>query len=110
MNDTGPGAGMTPRHQAVMDKLRQRFGQYRKRHIDCQNKYAQSLPTRENMERQEAMSLHKRALDSRHRNLINMNVKGRQNDVKGKAEQPPNGLEKSTTAILQVKQQFYLSF
>lgn len=103
MNETGPrpGTGMTsPRHsthQAVMDRLRQRFSQYRKHHYDCQSKYAQSLPAVQDLERQEASNLHKRALECRNR-MMNMNGKAsKQNDGEGKVEQQqqiPNGLEK----------------
>ena len=82
-----------PMHQAVMDRLRQRFSEYRKRHYDCQNKYAQYLSAVQDSERQEASNLLKRAQE---RNRM-MNVKGKaskQNDGKGKVEQQqqtPNG-------------------
>lgn len=113
MNETGSrsSAGMTsPRHashQAVMDRLRQRFSQYRKRHYDCQKQYAESLPAVQDMERQEALNLHKRALDSRNR-MMNMNGKtSKQNDGEGKVEQQQtaNGFEKSTNAIYQIREQ-----
>lgn len=112
MNETGSrsSAGMTsPRHashQAVMDRLRQRFSQYRKRHYDCQKQYAESLPAVQDMERQEALNLHKRALDSRNR-MMNMNGKtSKQNDGEGKVEQQQiaNGFEKSTNAIYQIRE------
>ncbi|XP_078369166.1 uncharacterized protein LOC144653123 isoform X3 [Oculina patagonica] len=114
MNETGsrPSTGMTsprhPSHQAVMDRLRQRFSQYRKHHYDCQNKYVQSLPAVQDIERQEALNLHKRALDSRNR-MMNMNGKAsKQNDGEGKVEQQqptPNVLDKSTNAIFQIREQ-----
>ena len=117
MNETGPrpGTGMTsPRHsthQAVMDRLRQRFSQYRKHHYDCQSKYAQSLPAVQDLERQEASNLHKRALECRNR-MMNMNGKAsKQNDGEGKVEQQqqiPNGLEKSTNAIFQIREVCFL--
>ena len=117
MNETGSRAsGMTSRHpsqthQAVMDRLRQRFSQYRKRHTDCQNKYAQSLPAVQDMERQEAINLHKRALDSRNR-IMNVNGKAsKQNDGEGKAEsqqQLPNGLDKPTNAIMHIREVCFL--
>lgn len=113
MNETGPrpSSGMTsprhPSHQAVMDRLRQRFSQYRKRHNDCQKQYAQSLPAVQDIERQEALNLHKRALDSRNR-MMNVNGKtSKQNDGEGKVEQQQqtaNGLEKSTNAIYQIRE------
>lgn len=95
-----------PTHQAVMDRLRQRFSQYRKRHYDCQKQYAESLPAVQDMERQEALNLHKRALDSRNR-MMNMNGKtSKQNDGEGKVEQQQtaNGFEKSTNAIFQIRE------
>jgi len=117
MNETGsrPGTGMTsprhPTHQAVMDRLRQRFSQYRKHHYDCQNKYAQSLLAVQDLERQEASNLHKRALECRNR-MMNMNGKAsKQNDGEGKVEQQqqtPNGLEKSTNAIFQIREVCFL--
>lgn len=115
MNETGSRPGMTsprhPTHQAVMDRLRQRFSQYRKRHYDCQNKYAQSLPAVQDIERQEALNLHKRALDSRNR-MMNMNGKAsKQHDGEGKVEQQqqtPNGLEKPTNAIYQIREVCFL--
>lgn len=118
MNETGSriAGGMTSRHpnqtrQAVMDRLRHRIGQYRKRHSDCQNKYAQSLPAVQDMERQEAMNLHKRALDSRSR-IMNVNGKAaKQNDGEGKLEpqqQLANGYDKSTNAILHIREQILL--
>lgn len=92
---------MTSRHQTVVDRLRIRFGQYRKHHNDVQSKYESSLPAQEEMERQQALLLQQRVLD-RERKLLN--VKGKQQDGEIKPDQPPNGLEiKSTTAILQVK-------
>ena len=112
MNETGSrsSAAMTsprhPTHQAVMDRLRQRFSQYRKRHYDCQKQYAESLPAVQDMERQEALNLHKRALDSRNR-MMNMNGKtSKQNDGEGKVEQQQtaNGFEKSTNAIYQIRE------
>lgn len=99
-----------PTHQAVMDRLRQRFSQYRKRHYDCQKQYAESLPAVQDMERQEALNLHKRALDSRNR-MMNMNGKtSKQNDGEGKVEQQQtaNGFEKSTNAIYQIREQILL--
>lgn len=118
MKETGsrPGTGMTsprpyPSHQAVMDRLRQRFSQYRKHHIDCQSKYVQSLPAVQDLERQEASNLHKRALECRNR-MMNMNGKAsKQNDGEGKVEQQqqmPNGLEKSTNAIFQIREVCFL--
>lgn len=119
MNETGsrPSTGMTsprhPSHQAVMDRLRQRFSQYRKHHYDCQNKYVQSLPAVQDIERQEALNLHKRALDSRNR-MMNMNGKAsKQNDGEGKVEQQqptPNVLDKSTNAIFQIREVCFLVF
>lgn len=118
MNETGsrPSTGMTsprhPTHQAVMDRLRQRFSGYRKHHYDCQNKYAQSLPAVQDIERQEALNLHKRALDSRSRMMMNVNGKAsKQNDGDGKVEQQqqtPNVLEKSTNAIFQIREVCFL--
>lgn len=119
MNETGPrtAGGMTSRHpnqthQAVMDRLRQRFSQYRKRHTDCQNKYEQSLPAVQDIERQEVMNLHKRAMDSRNR-IMNVNGKAtKPNDGEGKLEpqqQLPNGFEKSTNAILHIREVCFLS-
>lgn len=94
-----------------MDRLRHRIGQYRKRHSDCQNKYAQSLPAVQDMERQEAMNLHKRALDSRSR-IMNVNGKAaKQNDGEGKLEpqqQLANGYDKSTNAILHIREVCFL--
>jgi len=94
-----------------MDRLRQRFSQYRKHHYDCQNKYAQSLPAVQDLERQEASNLHKRALECRNR-MMNMNGKAsKQNDGEGKVEQQqqtPNGLEKSTNAIFQIREVCFL--
>ena len=118
MNETGSRAsGMTsPRHtshQAVMDRLRQRFSGYRKHHSDCQTKYTQSLPAVHDIERQEAMNLHKRALDSRNR-IMNVNGKAaKQNDVEGKVEsqqQLPNGLDKPTNTILHIREVCFLTF
>lgn len=98
MGDTG--AKMTSRHQAVVDRLRTRIGQYRKHHLDVQSKYESSLPAMEKKDRHQAMVLQQRVLVDRERKLL----KGKQQDGEIKPEQPPNGVDtKSTNAILQVK-------
>lgn len=109
--------GMTSRHsnqthQAVMDRIRQRFSGYRKHHSECQNKYAHSLPALQDLERQEAINLHKRAIDSRNR-IMNVNGKAaKQTDGEGKVEpqqqQLANGFDKSTNAILHIREQILL--
>ena len=71
----------------------------------------QSLPAVQDLERQEASNLHKRALECRNR-MMNMNGKAsKQNDGEGKVEQQqqmPNGLEKSTNAIFQIREVCFL--
>lgn len=92
---------MTPKHRVVVDKLRERLVQYRKRHSDCQSKQERSLAVLEDQERQEAMILlNKRPLEGRNTKLFNPKMK---QDSIPKMEHPSNGLElKSTNAILQV--------
>ena len=118
MNETGSRAsGMTsPRHsthQAVMDRLWQRFSKYRKHHRLCARKHTQFLAAVHDIETQEAMKLHKRALDSRNR-LMKVNGKAaKENDIKGKVEsqqQLPNGLDKSTNTILHICKVCFLTF
>jgi len=96
-------------HQAVMDRLRHRIGGYRKHHATCENKYAQSLSAVHDIEKQEGMTLYQRALDNRNRSIMNVNGKAtKQNDGEGKVEpqqQLPNGLDKSTNAILHIREQ-----
>ena len=117
MNGTASRAsGMpSPRHsnlQAV-ERLRQRLSKYRKHHSDCQTKYTQFLTAVRDIETQETMKLHKRALDSCNR-LMNVNGKAaKENDVEGKVEsqqQLPNGLDKSPNAILRIRQVCFLTF
>lgn len=114
MNEAGSRTigGMTSRHsnqthQDVIDRIRQRVSGYRKRHSECQNKYAHSLPKLHDLERQEAMNLRKRAVD-RNR-IINVNGKAtKQNDGEGKLDpqqqQITNGFDKSSNAILHIRE------
>lgn len=99
-------------HQAVMDRLRHRIGGYRKHHATCENKYAQSLSAVHDIEKQEGMTLYQRALDNRNRSIMNVNGKAtKQNDGEGKVEpqqQLPNGLDKSTNAILHIREVCFL--
>ena len=94
-----------PRDRAV-ERLRSRLSTYRKHHRDCETKYTQFLTAVHDIETQEAMDLHKRALGSCNR-LTNVNGKAaKENDVGGKVEsqqQLPNGLDKSTNTIHSLK-------
>lgn len=94
---------MTPKHRVVVDKLRERLVQYRKRHSACQSKQERSLAVLEDQERHEAMMLlNKRPLEGRNNTKL-FNAKMKQQDSMPKMEHPSNGLElKSTNAILQV--------
>mgnify|MGYP001792533613 CR=1 FL=1 len=100
-------ASVTPPHQAVVNRLRERIGQYRRHHQTCLDKYERSLPLRQKQDRQDSFLLHQRAIESGRTNRIN-NLKAKQQETGSKAsrqDQPPNGLEKSASsasAILQV--------
>ena len=96
----------TPRHQAVVNRLRERISQYRKHNQVCQAKYEASLPLRQAHDRQDAVLLYQRALEGRNKLMHNMKAKQQEPGSKTcKQDQPPNGLEKSAStasAILQV--------
>ena len=118
MNETGSRAsGMTSRrhstHQAAINRLRQRFSRYRKHDRHCARKHTQFLAAVRDIETQEAMKLHKRALDSCNR-LMNVNGKaGKEKDVEGKVEsqqQLPNGLDKSANTIRHILKVCFLTF
>ena len=100
-------------HQAAINRLRQRFSRYRKHDRHCARKHTQFLAAVRDIETQEAMKLHKRALDSCNR-LMNVNGKaGKEKDVEGKVEsqqQLPNGLDKSANTIRHILKVCFLTF
>ena len=106
MNERGSRAsGMTsPRHSThqAVERLRDRLRRYRKHHSGCQTKHTQFLTAVHDIEKQEAMNLHKRALDRCNR-LMNVNRKPAE---EGKVQ----SLDKSRNTILQIREVCFLTF
>lgn len=96
----------TPRHQAVVNRLRERIEQYRKHDQTCRAKYEVSLPLRQAQDHQDAVRLHQRALEGRTKMMHNMKAKQQEPGTKtSKQDQPPNGLEKSPSTASAILQQ-----
>lgn len=56
---------VTPRHSAVMERLRRRIEAFRQRHNLCESRYEAATQERLELERQHTMNLHQRLLQNK---------------------------------------------
>lgn len=56
---------VTPRHSAVMERLRRRIELFRQHHNNCESRYETATLERLELERQQTFSLHQRCLQAK---------------------------------------------
>lgn len=56
---------MTPRHSAVMERLRRRIELFRQHHNSCESRYETATLERLELERQQTFALHQRCLQTK---------------------------------------------
>lgn len=56
---------VTPRHSAVMERLRRRIELFRQHHNNCETRYDGAAPERLELDRQHTISLHQRLLQNK---------------------------------------------
>lgn len=56
---------VTPRHNAVMEKLRRRIELFRQHHNNCESRYENAALERLDLERQQTIALHQRCLQAK---------------------------------------------